>query len=324
MIKKYFLLAFILIMGLTTTIIGQNIPSYVPTNGLIGWWPFNGNANDESGNNNNGTNNGAILTADRFGNANSAYSFDGSNSYISVPSSASLESPTKRLTLSAWINLAGFSLIGQAFGPILTKSNSSANSFMYRFDIDLNGTGFYAGINDWNTNVGSSYNFLLNQWYMVSAVLDSSIVYLYENDSLVNTQAFSTNILNNTLPLEFGRDVPGFTEVFNGKIDDIGIWNSALTQQQITNLYNGTNVGINGYAIQNQLIIYPNPATCQINVMVNAHIAGSTYIIEDQLGKIVLTGKLNSENTIIPVSNLSTGIYMISIGAGVKKTFIII
>ncbi len=43
------------------------IPSYVPTNGLVGWWPFNGNANDESGNGNNGTVNGASLTSDRFG-----------------------------------------------------------------------------------------------------------------------------------------------------------------------------------------------------------------------------------------------------------------
>ena len=45
----------------------QTIPSYVPTNGLVGWWPFNGNANDESGNGNHGTVNGAALTSDRFG-----------------------------------------------------------------------------------------------------------------------------------------------------------------------------------------------------------------------------------------------------------------
>ena len=55
------------------------VPSYVPTNGLVGYWPFNGNANDESGNGNNGTVNGATLTSDRFGNANGAYSFNGSS-----------------------------------------------------------------------------------------------------------------------------------------------------------------------------------------------------------------------------------------------------
>ncbi|MDH4403141.1 MAG: hypothetical protein QE264_02720, partial [Flavobacterium sp.] len=49
------------------------VPSYVPSNGLVGYWSFNGNANDVSGNGNNGTNNGATLINDRFGNANSAY-----------------------------------------------------------------------------------------------------------------------------------------------------------------------------------------------------------------------------------------------------------
>ena len=49
----------------------------IPSNGLVGWWPFNGNANDESGNGNNGTVNGASLTTDRFGNLSNAYLFDG-------------------------------------------------------------------------------------------------------------------------------------------------------------------------------------------------------------------------------------------------------
>ena len=55
----------------------SQLPSYVPTNGLVGYWPFNGNANDESGNGNNGTVNGATLTADRNGNLNKAYNFGG-------------------------------------------------------------------------------------------------------------------------------------------------------------------------------------------------------------------------------------------------------
>ncbi len=62
------------LLFITVISFGQ-VPNYVPTNGLVGYWPFNGNANDESGNGNNGTNNGATLTADRFGNANSAYGF---------------------------------------------------------------------------------------------------------------------------------------------------------------------------------------------------------------------------------------------------------
>jgi len=70
--NKLLLLAMGLIM--TTHMIIAQVPSYVPSNGLVGYWPFNGNANDQSGNANNGTVNGATLTADRFGNTNSAYS----------------------------------------------------------------------------------------------------------------------------------------------------------------------------------------------------------------------------------------------------------
>ena len=67
---------------LFTTMSFAQVPSYVPANGLVGWWPCNGNANDVSGNGNNGTVNGATLTTDRFGNANSAYGFDGLSNFI--------------------------------------------------------------------------------------------------------------------------------------------------------------------------------------------------------------------------------------------------
>jgi hypothetical protein len=71
-----------ILLTLSVTTFAQ-IPSYVPSNGLVGWWPFNGNANDESGNGNNGTVNGATLTADRFGNSNASYYF--ANNKIEVP-----------------------------------------------------------------------------------------------------------------------------------------------------------------------------------------------------------------------------------------------
>ena len=64
--------------ALSINAFGQ-VPNYVPTNGLVGWWGFNGNANDESVNGNDGVVNGATLTTDRFGNSNSAYDFDGND-----------------------------------------------------------------------------------------------------------------------------------------------------------------------------------------------------------------------------------------------------
>ncbi len=55
----------------------QTLPSYLPTNGLVGWLPLNGNANDEIGNGNDGTLKGAVPAADRDGSSTSAFSFNG-------------------------------------------------------------------------------------------------------------------------------------------------------------------------------------------------------------------------------------------------------
>jgi hypothetical protein len=95
--KQHLLLSFLLSLSLLS--LGQNVPSYVPTNGLVGWWPFNGNANDESGNGNNGVVNGAILSNDRNGNANKCYSFNGSGNYIGLSSN---NLPTSSRTISVW------------------------------------------------------------------------------------------------------------------------------------------------------------------------------------------------------------------------------
>jgi hypothetical protein len=75
-------------------------------NGLVGYWPFCGNANDASGNGNNGTVNGPTLTADRFGAANNAYSFDGVNDVVFINSTTGLSS-NSGISLGSWINWQG-------------------------------------------------------------------------------------------------------------------------------------------------------------------------------------------------------------------------
>ena len=118
------------------------IPSYVPTNGLVGWWPFNGNANDLSINANNGTVNGATLTVDRYGNANKAYSFDGLNDYIEVLHSNSLNLGI--ISISCWINPNSL-LTSTNFGPtILSKREPSG--WGTAFQLTIGNHDFWA---DW-------------------------------------------------------------------------------------------------------------------------------------------------------------------------------
>ena len=92
--------AFAVGLYLSANVMAQ-VPSYVPTNGLVGYWPFNGNANDESGNGNNGTVNGAILTSDRNGNSNSAFSFNNSEITTFISSSQF----NSDYTISIWVRV---------------------------------------------------------------------------------------------------------------------------------------------------------------------------------------------------------------------------
>ncbi len=90
---KLFTIFFVLLLNLSSILAQVNLDS-----GLVAFYPFNSNANDESGNNNHGVVNGPILTTDRNGNDSSAFEFDGTSNYISVANSPSLQSPSTELT----------------------------------------------------------------------------------------------------------------------------------------------------------------------------------------------------------------------------------
>jgi len=80
-------------------------------------------------------------------------------------------------------------------------------------------------------------------------------------------------------------------------------------------------VGINESASSNVFSLFPNPANNQINVKTDVKLLGSVYVVYDNTGKLVLTGKINSENTVIEFGNLSNGIYLFSVGENMKQTF---
>ena len=123
---RSYLLFFILIINI---LIPKKSNSQIPSDGLVGYWPFNGNPNDESGGGNNGTAYGTTLTTDRFGNTSSAYSFDGNNDYVVVPDNNSLDFDLDEdFTVSIWVKPA----VNQNFttwdqNAILEKWTSNSN-----------------------------------------------------------------------------------------------------------------------------------------------------------------------------------------------------
>uniref|UniRef100_A0A832D0V2 T9SS type A sorting domain-containing protein n=1 Tax=Ignavibacterium album TaxID=591197 RepID=A0A832D0V2_9BACT len=203
--------------------------------GLIADYRFTGNASD-SAYQNNATVFNATLTDDRFGNSNSAYEFNGINAYISAPSTFLLESPHYELTQTAWVNVYNWGISGNSFVPIIMKSDSAANAFQYRLALSPNTV--ITSINNWlNTVWQTGFNMNLNEWYMITSVLKEDTVSTYVNNEYVGYTLLNGPIFYDNKPLEIGRDVPGTTEYFYGKLDDIKIFNRALSYQEVMNLY---------------------------------------------------------------------------------------
>jgi len=317
----------IVTFGLATITMAQ-VPSYVPTSGLVGWWGFNGNAQDGSGNGNHGTVNGATLTSDRFGNAGKAYSFDGINDDIFLSNQTSLGSQNI-FSLSMWINVNSYGSAQQSldFSTIFMKNNpwhsTSGWSLLLNRDItSINSRGINLYI------AGSSpysfpFNFQINTWYHIALSINNNTAKLYINNTLINSISGINNlpISNTGSYVGNGNTQVPASYLFPGKIDDIGLWNSALTQQEITNLYTSSNVGISEVNQSNLFSVFPNPIQNVINVKAYSKLIGEIYSIYDNNGKLVLTGKLNSQNTTIELGNLSSGIYMFGVGEDMKQTF---
>lgn len=203
------------------------------TTGLVAHYPFDGNADDASGNGNHGTVIGAVLTTDGLGRENSAYEFNGVDSYITVPESATISSPDTELTIVALVQLYGLSQVGSSFGPILMKSDSGTNAFQYRFAVGSGAAGFMVSVNNWNNTAYATRDIALNKWHALAATMSGNSAKLYFNGRLIDTVAIAGPIAMDGRPLEIGRDAPGLVEFFYGKIDDIRIFNRELTIEEV-------------------------------------------------------------------------------------------
>ncbi len=225
-----------------------------PTSGLVAWWPFNGNANDASGNLHNGTINGATLTTDRFLNTNTSYLF--SNSYIQIQNNATLN-PTQQISISSWVYLNKY--INDQ--NIVSKSYTSAVEPFVQYTLKMGGINTTNKLAQFQVNVNGTRYALetineipLNQWIMITGTYNGTTLNLYLNGLMqTHTSSYigflkqsskvsiSGTMASLNTTVNFGRWEAGFPsqpQYLDGKIDDVGIWNRALTQEEITNLYN--------------------------------------------------------------------------------------
>jgi hypothetical protein len=200
-------------------------------NGLVAYYPFNGNANDESGNGNNGVNNGASLSIDRTEKPNRAFDFDG-KSYITTPISLISGS----LSLVVWFK-SNKAVIGT---PGLISSRNGHNRLTGISFIELNNIFFEVVSGADNRNSIQMLNPHDNKWHNIIAIYSEDSTFLYYDGALKNKRKINHNEPIISAPIYFGLDnlLVQENRYWVGKLDDIRIYNRALTQEEITYLAN--------------------------------------------------------------------------------------
>ena len=202
--------------------------------GLVAYLPFAGNANDESGNNNDGKAIGPVPARDRYGNQGSAFRFDGRDDRIEVPHSQTLNI-RQELSLTAWV--FAFSRKSQV---ILTKGAIATGTQAAPYGISLSRTGdvVFSVRSGQSTAQARVSGYPLGRWFAVTGSFSQGSMNLYIDGKQVVTQSAEVTTLGaNREPLLIGTRLGLESSTFDGIIDDIRIYNRALDAAEVSNLY---------------------------------------------------------------------------------------
>ena len=223
----------ILFAAFCLTAVGQ-VPDYVPADGLVAWYPFNGNAADESGNGNDGVGVEVEAVEDRFGHSNAAFFFSSAGCQPRVDAQIDMTSVQSEMTFSFWMSRSGDGCISPRILEILgsdgayLQASVSDNSLSFGFD----------------GGIGAPEPIQSNTWYhMLITIDDTGFCAFYQNGALVDSGVITpTGIpmdvskLNGDIAI--GRMNHSAWDAFRGVIDDVALWNRVLHPGEIQALYN--------------------------------------------------------------------------------------
>jgi gliding motility-associated-like protein len=210
--------------------------------GLKAYYPFTGNANDVSGNNNNPVFNNATLTADRFGNPNSAYHFNGTNNYMRI-----LNSPTlnmgNTMSISLWVKPTGW-YTGQCYNNMMLMKGDGdflTGNYSLRFADAINGCSATPSTTDERFYDGAGTLAMLpivqlNQWYSVVITYDGTTARLYVNCILQATNSISPTFTNAYDVFLGHLNNAQFPYWLNGDLDEVRIYDRALNVDEVNTL----------------------------------------------------------------------------------------
>ena len=232
--------------------------------GLVLYYPFNNNANDESGNDNNGTVNSNTITFDRFGNSKSAYKFNSTN-YIT--NTTLFQEKANVFSVCFWMKI-------KEFGDDLWANHISAANRWGAFTFHtMNDGSAYCGIEDWDNARFSSITdipastFKTGSWQFVVFTFDQGKARFYVDNKLIAKSDNMKSPRKSWDGIHIGRG-SAITNV-NGVVDDIRVYEKALNTSTIQRLYE-ENVSINIQSTplyENKHVIPENASPTNFNIV---------------------------------------------------------
>lgn len=230
----------------------QDLPSYIPSDGLVAYYPFNGNANDESGNGHHATVNGAILSSDRDGNNEKAYEFShegasfGDNlQSIYIPFHSDFQS--ENFTVSIWFKADSYGWNGNSKieSTLFSKRENSSqpNQATYRIQLSSNFTRSEIGGPDGDDEIpckAVSAELNLGAWYHAASSYDGTTLKQYINGvkvSEINCDLSHNAISTSGIMLGQTWQYNGYWYHLDGKLDEFMVYNRPMTEQEMENYY---------------------------------------------------------------------------------------
>ncbi|MCF7802510.1 MAG: T9SS type A sorting domain-containing protein [Candidatus Marinimicrobia bacterium] len=288
----------------------------------VAFYPFNGNANDESGLENNGIVTGADLTIDRHGNPAAAYTFNGSSDNIRVPSNGSLNF-TDAISVSIWMKPHQLYTDRESY-PI------SHGNWENRWKVSIIPTKavrWTVKTSDNIRDLDSQEILAVDNWYHVVGTYDGTHFLLYMNGQLDAQTTHSGQILTTNIDLMIGQVLPNNTSYnFNGVIDDIRIYDYAISPEDVSQLYL-LDVGVHPFEGESLPTAYqlnpnyPNPFNSSTTISYVLPQSGTVklkvYDLSGRLVKTIFEGNQSAGfHQIAWHSTVSSGLYFYRLESG--------
>lgn len=232
--RLYAFLTLFVVLGIYQTALAQPVKL---GKGLIANYLFNGDATDQTRYSNNGQERGNFeYGMDRFGNPCGAIYLDGTSAYVSVPSSRSLESPSREFSVTTWFKIDKSQALNFKWLSVVCKSNMAKEkdaSPHYRCQITSKTVSINTDFTEKNITIMDA-----DVWYHYALVYDGNAVTVYLNGNKYWSYPYSSRLKSNSMPMDIGRDVPGNLEFFFGALDEVRVYNRGLNDAEVSAIFN--------------------------------------------------------------------------------------